>query len=467
MSPITYKCCRNKELQNYCCVSCNNIFHKSCIERKNVIIIESHKIYCSKKCEEKNAESEISSLKLTIDQLNLEIMERDNYIKTQKQASQIFEDDVIEIENHYNIQIKNQQEKIKVLEDKLLENNNKKIEDDIAACLNCENIMKDCKDFKIKLKKLDALNNGLQKKLEIHEINNNKLKDKIKQLKNAQSQGDKNTKNTENQNKANDNVVQTATHLKINDEITHIDTDIIVVEDNAETTQDNVHTHQECQKAPINVNLNNMKNNETHTGSSRKMLLLCDEHGQDLGRQLLKYFNKSLLMVQSIVKPGASFSGVIEDIESLTKNFTLLDYVVIIAGSNDFLNRTYPLFRIINQKIKQCTHTNIIFTTVPFNGNKKLNHFIYKFNIRLSEYVFKLNKYSEGNIQLIDLNNTKGYKKNNSVVLQNIEEIFLEQKKANNNKNLLFINTRKADNQKSRNVFLETRLPQEENLVLT
>lgn len=53
------------------------------------------------------------------------------------------------------------------------------------------------------------------------------------------------------------------------------------------------------------------------------------------------------------------------------------------------------------------------------------------------------------------------------MVLQNIEEIFLEQKKANNNKNLLFINTRKADNQKSRNVFLETRLPQEENLVLT
>ena len=409
MAPITYKCCKNKELHNYCCVSCNNIFHKSCIERKTIIIIDKHKIYCSKKCAEKNDEKEINSLKLTIDQLNLEIKERDNYIKIQKYTSQVFEDDVIEIENHYNIEIKNQKEKIKVLEEKLLDESKKKMEANIAACLNCDNMIKDCEILKNKIKKLKALNTRLQKKLDIHELKSSQLQDEITELKDMKAQTEE---NIINKTKSNDDILtQTGKETNINPDIIEIiDTDLenIAIEENVPSLRNYQNPEVENQ---INVNTT------TPSELSRKMLLLCDDYGRELGSQLFKHFHRNIFTMETIVKPGASFSGVIEDIESLTKNYTLLDYVVIVAGSNDFINRRYPLFRIINKKIKQCTHTNIIFTSVPYNKNKKLNSYIYKFNTMLSEYIFRLNKYSEGYIQLIDINNVKGIKKSNHEIL--------------------------------------------------
>lgn len=63
-----FKCCQNKNFSNYCCVSCLNIFHPSCLERKTEWkIVDGYKIYCSEQCKTEK-ENQIDSNQLN-DQL--------------------------------------------------------------------------------------------------------------------------------------------------------------------------------------------------------------------------------------------------------------------------------------------------------------------------------------------------------------------------------------------------------------
>ncbi|KAG5878279.1 hypothetical protein JTB14_031540 [Gonioctena quinquepunctata] len=138
-----------------------------------------------------------------------------------------------------------------------------------------------------------------------------------------------------------------------------------------------------------------------------KILILCDEIGYGLRKSMSKSIGEEFT-IETIIKPGAYFVNVIEDVVELSMNFGLNDYIIVIAGSNDFNSKKYPSFREINSRIKECSHTNIIFSSVPYGKQVKLNDFIYKFNIKLNEYTYKLNHYAEGDIFFIDLNCTKG-----------------------------------------------------------
>ncbi|KAG5861041.1 hypothetical protein JTB14_021677 [Gonioctena quinquepunctata] len=125
-----------------------------------------------------------------------------------------------------------------------------------------------------------------------------------------------------------------------------------------------------------------------------KILILCDEIGYGLRKSMSKSIGEEFT-IETIIKPGAYFVNVIEDVVELSMNFGLNDYIIVIAGSNDFNSKKYPSFREINSRIKECSHTNIIFSSVPYGKQVKLNDFIYKFNIKLNEYTYKLNHYAK------------------------------------------------------------------------
>lgn len=99
-----------------------------------------------------------------------------------------------------------------------------------------------------------------------------------------------------------------------------------------------------------------------------------------------------------------------ENVDSLTQNFTLEDFVIIIGGSNDIKNNKTPSFRYICNKLKSCTNTNVLFSSIPFNkSHSRIKHVI-KYNSKLHDFLHKLNKCTEGRIHYVDMNTGNGSK---------------------------------------------------------
>jgi len=65
----------------------------------------------------------------------------------------------------------------------------------------------------------------------------------------------------------------------------------------------------------------------------KKILFLADSHGRYCGEKLQNSLGNSY-EVCTIFKPNAKLEQVIEDVENLTKNFSLEDTVIIQAGTN-------------------------------------------------------------------------------------------------------------------------------------
>ncbi|KAG5865101.1 hypothetical protein JTB14_004453 [Gonioctena quinquepunctata] len=82
-----------------------------------------------------------------------------------------------------------------------------------------------------------------------------------------------------------------------------------------------------------------------------KILILGDEWGHGLGKSISKFIGNEF-SIETLIKPGAYFLYVIEDIINLSTNFGLNDYIIVFAGSNDFHAKKFPLFREINSKAK-------------------------------------------------------------------------------------------------------------------
>ncbi|KAG5883081.1 hypothetical protein JTB14_031192 [Gonioctena quinquepunctata] len=162
-----------------------------------------------------------------------------------------------------------------------------------------------------------------------------------------------------------------------------------------------------------------------------KIFILCDELGYGLGKSISKFIGNEF-SIETLIKPGAYFVDVIEDIINLSTNFGLNDYIIVLAGSNDFHAKKIPLFREINSKAKCSSHTNIIFSSVPYGNHVELNDFIYKFNLKLNDYSHKLNHYAEGDISFFDLNNVKGSMISRKEIVKKFLNIILRKKQVKN-----------------------------------
>ena len=183
--------------------------------------------------------------------------------------------------------------------------------------------------------------------------------------------------------------------------------------------------------------------------NNQNLLFLSDDHGKNFFWSLSDSINKNLnnFRLQHIFKPGASMLNVIENTNTLTRGFTGNDYVLIMAGFNDFVGNRYPDIKSILDMVEKCSHTNFIIFSVPYlnpcnDFNYKTNLKIFRYNSRLRYLIDIFNSKSENVIHYVDFNAIKSstYK----ITLKRRCDIVLRILTSNNvfkQKNLIFIKT--------------------------
>lgn len=129
-----------------------------------------------------------------------------------------------------------------------------------------------------------------------------------------------------------------------------------------------------------------------------KVLILADSNGRGCSRILQEELG-SRFEVKSFFKPNAKFSDVTRDIGKLGKNHTDEDFIVVLAGSNDFQNNlahdTLKTLKYIKPDCSEFSvdsligvtkHTNVLVGGIPLRfeiGGRNLNEAIKKTNINL------------------------------------------------------------------------------------
>ncbi|KAL3275589.1 hypothetical protein HHI36_020344 [Cryptolaemus montrouzieri] len=103
--------------------------------------------------------------------------------------------------------------------------------------------------------------------------------------------------------------------------------------------------------------------NLPRTSHRKHVLLLGDQHAYKLKRMLPSVNTVNC----SFIKAGAHFAGVTENFTEITKNLTINDSVILIAGSNDFEMGDFPRIRSFCDILKTNTHTNIVVCGIPYN----------------------------------------------------------------------------------------------------
>lgn len=152
----------------------------------------------------------------------------------------------------------------------------------------------------------------------------------------------------------------------------------------------------------------------------KEILLLADQLGKGMNSILRRTIKNCT--VTSVIKPGASLSAVMANMHNLSKHLTKSDVIIVMAGQNDLLNGSFPSFKIICENLKKCSHTNIIFSSVPYTKSININNSIFKYNCKLNDFIVKLNKVTEGNVKYYEINK-ETYKINKNTYTNDISDI--------------------------------------------
>ncbi|CAH1100212.1 unnamed protein product [Psylliodes chrysocephalus] len=183
---------------------------------------------------------------------------------------------------------------------------------------------------------------------------------------------------------------------------------------------------------------------EVQSTSSKNTLILGDEAAINLNKYMRQSPGFKSFNIQSIIKPGGNFDNVLKNVAELVKTFSLSDFVIVVAGANDFHMSRVPKFRNICSKLKLCTHTNFIMVSVPILRRHSDKNLIKKFNLKLDHFLDKLDNYTEGRMLYVNINSEQGAKLKLSGIIRKISVAISNSK--NVCKNLKFINTVKSKN---------------------
>lgn len=101
---------------------------------------------------------------------------------------------------------------------------------------------------------------------------------------------------------------------------------------------------------------------------NNKLVIVADSHGHNLSHLVQQRTTSS---VMAFVRPAADFYAVTRDVESLTKNMTLNDHMLLIAGTNSIgktsvKRLTDDMFKIA----EDLDHTNLIIATLPMRHDQ-------------------------------------------------------------------------------------------------
>lgn len=374
-----FKCCKTKVNTNYVCTKCFSIFHKSCVLRNKdkISFLTHNRIICCKNENDLSVSSEfdeeISILEKTVSDLSEENLMQNKHILKLKEKNELLIQEATEMETNLNKHIQDQQKLIIDLENQ------------------------------IRLQR--TLTKTTSKTVSIQ------------------------TDKTLQKNQS------TSTNINMMQE------EISGVENRKETTLNLNLKYNESQPAYMlqkNGRLpksSNLVKEDWPSKKINKVILLSDELGKGIRPKLYSLVKDSIKMI-SIVKPCADIRNVIENIEFLAKDFRRNDYIIIMAGKNDFSKKQLPSFRYINEKLKSCSSTNIIFSSVPYTKSRILNQRIYKYNSTLNLYIQKLNKVIEGNIIYYEINN-ENYVINKDIISKDFSNLINNQQPSQ--KSLIFI----------------------------
>lgn len=138
-----FKCCKGREHSNWLCISCKNIFHRRCWERRsNYETVSGNFILCSKVCLDRAAEDEsildptvYDEFKSLLRSLEIDNRSKDVHIEKLKRNSVSFYDDAEQAEQSYLKQIKNLQ-----VENEQLRESLKLLQVQILGGLTCKSV---------------------------------------------------------------------------------------------------------------------------------------------------------------------------------------------------------------------------------------------------------------------------------------------------------------------------------------
>ncbi|CAG9765220.1 unnamed protein product [Ceutorhynchus assimilis] len=177
--------------------------------------------------------------------------------------------------------------------------------------------------------------------------------------------------------------------------------------------------------------------------SLHKLLILTDEHGRNIDRNIRKHLDSAAVKIEALIKPGAQYSSVLTGLECCIKGYSRHDCVVIVAGSNDFLNNKRPKFSHIHEIIKKCTQTNFIFLACPTLRKNRNNDYIHHFNNNLEKVIGAFNRISESSFDYININTDGGFRVRNWLIGRMIaESIQLNTLHTELNNSILSVNNR-------------------------
>ncbi|RZF36091.1 hypothetical protein LSTR_LSTR010502 [Laodelphax striatellus] len=123
--------------------------------------------------------------------------------------------------------------------------------------------------------------------------------------------------------------------------------------------------------------------------SNRKVLVLSDSHGRDIGWDLNREVGGDGFEVTVVSRPGCSFNTVTHDISDFTKNFTHDDTVIVLAGTNDVVDgAVQPAKLDFKPIIETANRARVVVSTIPFRYDKPLmNLNVSKLNKRAQQQV--------------------------------------------------------------------------------
>lgn len=184
------------------------------------------------------------------------------------------------------------------------------------------------------------------------------------------------------------------------------------------------------------LNLSHIGNNGSYSNSmvkhKKRLLLLCDQMGRGLDNNLRKKLDDTYV-IQSIIKPFASFESIWGNVETLARDYGVDDYLILFAGYNNFSDNLFPKFQFIVNKLKILVHTNVIILSTPICF--KNPSVCYSFNYRLKNLVYKLEKFSSNKMHFVNSCNVLGKKHSNF----ELSELISSVTRFSSNKNLLYI----------------------------
>lgn len=330
-----FKCCKNKEVLYYLCITCDAIFHHSCANRlKSVVKLSGNKIYCCAACESAdNDDKNYDLYQKEINKLKDELEDKEKHIIRLMKKAKDFEEDVLETEqsfieeqNHHRDKLKTQKEKICTLQREIIdaEEMNK----------NLVNLINDYKqsieEMQNEMTELRNIHADMLKTISLLEETNDRYSMKIDQLEKETVKDDE--CRTIRNVLGNANFVLEKTLEGRNEQQNSIEEYISLYEELSQQTGKN-------------------------RNSGKKVLILGDEFGRNCARNVYNSMYSLGFIVEGFIKPNTEIADITSNLFSQTIHFGQDDYVFIVFKSknisnhntlNIFLKNVLPLGKFTN-----------------------------------------------------------------------------------------------------------------------